>query len=95
MTPLQRLLCCVDSASGASAGVVATWIRNPGWRASREDCEAATGPARGPAGRHSSRLRPSSIPSPSASTAPLSGHFDEMGGNIGRAENNWFSVRAP
>jgi FHA domain-containing protein len=30
-----------------------------------------------------------------ASTAPLSGHFDEMGGNIGRAENNQLVLPDP
>ncbi|MGZ5205483.1 MAG: FHA domain-containing protein, partial [Caldimonas sp.] len=30
-----------------------------------------------------------------ASTAPLSGHFDETGGNIGRAENNQLVLPDP
>ena len=30
-----------------------------------------------------------------ASTAPLTGHFDEMGGNIGRAENNQLVLPDP
>ena len=60
--------------TGAGHRFVAALLVRP-CSASNEDCWAAAGPARGPAGRRSSRSPPSSIPSPSARSPswPVSG----------------------